>query len=162
TPTARARGSIRRTPSSASSTPACASPASPTTTARPATAPPAWRATTAAATPCAPACSTRAATPRRATRAPTPRFPTRGSATDRAPAGRAAWLGELAPDHRWAIALAAIAAMALSYFDRQTLSVLAPTVTKALHIDDRAYGWLSAGFTCAYFLATPLAGWVVD
>lgn len=52
--------------------------------------------------------------------------------------------------------------MALSYFDRQTLSVLAPTITKKLGIDDRAYGWLAAGFTIAYFLATPLAGRLVD
>jgi ACS family hexuronate transporter-like MFS transporter len=53
-------------------------------------------------------------------------------------------------------------AMAISYVDRQTLAVIAPSVTKALGISDEAYGWLGSGFAVAYLLAGPLAGSLVD
>jgi ACS family hexuronate transporter-like MFS transporter len=62
----------------------------------------------------------------------------------------------------WGVALLATLAMTLSYIDRQALAVLAPTVTKALAIDDAAYGWLGAGFFVAYFVGGPLAGALVD
>src|SRR4051812_17127752 len=62
----------------------------------------------------------------------------------------------------WAVSLAAMAAMALSYVDRQTLAVLAPTVTKALGISDAQYGWLGSAFAIAYLAAGPLAGALVD
>lgn len=62
----------------------------------------------------------------------------------------------------WALTLATVLALAISYVDRQTLSVLAPTVTKALGIDDAAYGWLSAGFSIAYLVGAPFAGLLVD
>jgi ACS family hexuronate transporter-like MFS transporter len=52
--------------------------------------------------------------------------------------------------------------MAISYVDRQTLSVLAPTVTKALSIDETAYGWLASAFSIAYLVAAPIAGRVID
>src|SRR5258708_33701096 len=51
--------------------------------------------------------------------------------------------------------------MAISYVDRQTLAVLAPTVTKALHIDDAQYGWLASAFSIAYLVAAPIAGKVI-
>jgi len=62
----------------------------------------------------------------------------------------------------WTVALAAMAAMAISYVDRQALSVLAPTVTKALGISDAAYGWLGSAFAFAYLVAGPFAGTLVD
>src|SRR5437870_5408052 len=62
----------------------------------------------------------------------------------------------------WAVALASMAAMALSYVDRQTLAVLAPTVTKALGITDAQYGWLGSAFSIAYLAAGPVAGALVD
>ncbi|GAC1530134.1 MAG: MFS transporter [Polyangiales bacterium] len=52
--------------------------------------------------------------------------------------------------------------MAISYVDRHTLSVLAPTVTRALRIDDAHYGWLAAAFSIAYLVAAPIAGRLVD
>lgn len=52
--------------------------------------------------------------------------------------------------------------MAVSYVDRTTLAVLAPSVTKALHISETEYGWLNATFSIAYLVATPLAGWWID
>jgi MFS transporter, ACS family, hexuronate transporter len=62
----------------------------------------------------------------------------------------------------WAVALAATLTMTVSYIDRATLAVLAPSVTKALDIDETAYGWLSASFSIAYLVATPLSGWWID
>jgi ACS family hexuronate transporter-like MFS transporter len=62
----------------------------------------------------------------------------------------------------WIVALAATLAMSISYVDRQALSVLAPTVTKALAISDAAYGWLGSAFAIAYLLAGPFAGVLVD
>lgn len=62
----------------------------------------------------------------------------------------------------WAVALTATSTMAVSYVDRTTLAVLAPSVTKALHITDPEYGVLTAAFSAAYLIATPVAGWWID
>jgi ACS family hexuronate transporter-like MFS transporter len=62
----------------------------------------------------------------------------------------------------WSIALAGTLAMAISFFDRQALSVLAPTVTAELHVSDAAYGWLGAAFSIAYLVGAPYAGWLID
>jgi ACS family hexuronate transporter-like MFS transporter len=62
----------------------------------------------------------------------------------------------------WALALTATLTMAVSYVDRQTLAVLAPTVTKALDISEQGYGWLVSAFSLAYLVGTPIAGRVVD
>ena len=52
--------------------------------------------------------------------------------------------------------------MSVSIFDRNTLAVLAPSVTKAMGISESAYGWLAAAFAGAYLAATPLAGRWID
>src|SRR5262245_20525854 len=52
--------------------------------------------------------------------------------------------------------------MAVSYVDRQTLAVLAPTVTTALGISEQGYGWLVSAFSIAYLVGAPLAGRLVD
>ncbi len=52
--------------------------------------------------------------------------------------------------------------MAVSYADRQTLAVLAPTVTRDLHITETAYGWLLSAFSLAYLIGAPLAGRWLD
>src|SRR5579884_3857605 len=52
--------------------------------------------------------------------------------------------------------------MAISYIDRQTLAVLAPTVTSALHISEEGYGWLASAFSIAYLVGAPLAGLWID
>jgi ACS family hexuronate transporter-like MFS transporter len=62
----------------------------------------------------------------------------------------------------WSVALAGTLAMAISFFDRQALSVLAPTVTAELHISDAAYGWLGSAFAIAYLMGAPYAGWLLD
>jgi MFS transporter, ACS family, hexuronate transporter len=62
----------------------------------------------------------------------------------------------------WSLAAATTLAMSLSYVDRQTLSVLAPTITKALGISDVGYGWLGSAFSFAYLAGGPLAGLWID
>ncbi len=62
----------------------------------------------------------------------------------------------------WTVAIVATLTMTVSYVDRTTLAVLAPTVTKELGISDAAYGWLASAFSIAYLIATPLAGWWID
>lgn len=52
--------------------------------------------------------------------------------------------------------------MTVSYFDRSTLAVLAPTVREQLDISGTAYGWLTSAFSIAYLVATPLTGWWID
>ena len=63
---------------------------------------------------------------------------------------------------RWAVVIVGTLTMTVSYVDRQTLSVLAPHVTKALHMTDAEYGWLGSAFALAYLISTPLSGWWLD
>lgn len=62
----------------------------------------------------------------------------------------------------WTIALTATMTMAVSYMDRQTLAVLAPTVTKELSISEVTYGWLVSTFSVAYLIGSPIAGRILD
>lgn len=62
----------------------------------------------------------------------------------------------------WALALVATFTMAVSYFDRQTLAVLAPDVTRALNLSETEYGWLASAFSIAYLVGAPLAGRWID
>jgi ACS family hexuronate transporter-like MFS transporter len=68
----------------------------------------------------------------------------------------------LSKSEAWALAGATVLAMSLSYIDRQTLAVLAPTITKALGISDVGYGWLGAAFSFAYLVGGPAAGVWID
>ncbi len=62
----------------------------------------------------------------------------------------------------WALVVVATLTMAVSYVDRQVLAVLAPTVTRALAIDETSYGWLTAAFSLAYLVGAPPAGRLID
>jgi ACS family hexuronate transporter-like MFS transporter len=64
--------------------------------------------------------------------------------------------------YAWLVAIVATLTMTVSYIDRNTLAVLAPTVTKALGISNEAYGWIGSAFSMAYLIGTPLAGWWID
>jgi ACS family hexuronate transporter-like MFS transporter len=69
---------------------------------------------------------------------------------------------ELSRRGAWLVAIAATLTMTVSYIDRATFGVLAPSVTKDLHISETAYGWLASSFNIAYLVATPIAGWWID
>ena len=62
----------------------------------------------------------------------------------------------------WILVAMATLTMAISYFDRQTMSLLAPTVCEKLHVSDSPYGDLTSAFSIAYLLATPFAGRMLD
>jgi len=62
----------------------------------------------------------------------------------------------------WTVAIVATLTMTVSYIDRATFGVLAPSVTAALNISEEEYGWLQSAFAFAYLIATPLAGWWID
>ena len=70
--------------------------------------------------------------------------------------------GGLSRRQAWVLTLVATFTMAVSYIDRQTLSVIAPTVQAQLGIDDVAYGWLVSAFSIAYLVGAPIAGRLID
>jgi MFS family permease len=62
----------------------------------------------------------------------------------------------------WSVALMATLGMSVCFVDRQTMAAIAPSVTKALAIDNTHYGWLLGAFSMAYLAFAPLAGVVID
>jgi ACS family hexuronate transporter-like MFS transporter len=70
--------------------------------------------------------------------------------------------GGLSRRQAWALVFVATFTMAVSYVDRQTLAVIAPTVQAKLAIGDERYGWLVSAFSIAYLVGAPLAGRLID
>lgn len=66
------------------------------------------------------------------------------------------------PKTRWLVAGLIFLASVLNYVDRQTLSLLAPTIQASLHLDDIAYARVLNCFLVAYTLAYLLSGPLVD
>lgn len=66
------------------------------------------------------------------------------------------------PHLRWWIVAALFLASALTYLDRQALSVLATTVQKDLGIDDRTYARIGQAFLVGYAAFYLASGWLVD
>ena len=66
------------------------------------------------------------------------------------------------PHLRWWIAGMLFLASVLNYLDRQTLSILAPTIQKELALTDQDYALVVNLFLVAYTAATLLSGRVVD
>ena len=60
------------------------------------------------------------------------------------------------------MALVGTLTMTVSFVDRSTLGVLAPSVTSALRISEAGYGWLVSAFSMAYLISTPLAGVFIE
>jgi ACS family hexuronate transporter-like MFS transporter len=63
---------------------------------------------------------------------------------------------------RWGIAVLLLLASILNYVDRQTLSILAPTIQADLRISDEEYGHIVSLFLVAYTVAYLLSGRIVD
>jgi ACS family hexuronate transporter-like MFS transporter len=62
----------------------------------------------------------------------------------------------------WFLVVVATLTMSVSYVDRQTFAVVAPSVTAAFGIDQTHYGWLVSAFSIAYLVFAPLSGIAVD
>jgi ACS family hexuronate transporter-like MFS transporter len=63
---------------------------------------------------------------------------------------------------RWYVAILLCFASQLNYLDRQTFSVLAGTIQKELHLDDRDYSVITTTFLWTYACAYAISGFVVD
>lgn len=50
----------------------------------------------------------------------------------------------------------------ISYIDRNTLAILAPTMNRELGLNNQQYGWVVTGFSLAYMLGSPLWGIWLD
>ncbi len=50
----------------------------------------------------------------------------------------------------------------ISYIDRNTLALLAPTILRDTHLSNQQYGFIISAFSIAYMLGNPLWGWVLD
>jgi len=63
---------------------------------------------------------------------------------------------------KWRLCGLLFLATTLNYLDRQTLSILAPTLQRDLHMDNAALGWLFAAFYYAYTFAQVAVGPILD
>jgi MFS transporter, ACS family, aldohexuronate transporter len=50
----------------------------------------------------------------------------------------------------------------ISYLDRNTLAVLAPTILKETHLNNEQYGFIISAFSIAYMLGNPVWGFLLD
>jgi len=63
---------------------------------------------------------------------------------------------------KWRLCLLLFLATTLNYLDRQTMSILAPTLQKEMHLDNEALGWLFAVFYYAYMFSQFAVGPLLD
>jgi ACS family hexuronate transporter-like MFS transporter len=63
---------------------------------------------------------------------------------------------------RWIIAALLFGETILNYLDLQTLSVLAPQLTKQLGLSNVQYAQIGEAFQVAYLIAFILGGWIID
>lgn len=69
---------------------------------------------------------------------------------------------QAAGSFRWAIVALLFAATAISYVDRQVLTVIAPTLRDQLAISNTGYASILTAFLLAYTFMQPVAGWLID
>lgn len=63
---------------------------------------------------------------------------------------------------RWLIVFLLFAATAISYVDRQVLTILAPTLRDELLISNTGYASILSAFLIAYTFMQPATGWLID
>src|SRR5437762_9260270 len=63
---------------------------------------------------------------------------------------------------RWAVVTLLFAATLVSYIDRQTVSVLAPVLQRALHLSNLQYATVGTAFLAAYAMSMWIFGAVFD
>lgn len=66
------------------------------------------------------------------------------------------------PWRLWAPAVSMLLVSLISYIDRNTLALLAPTILDATHLSAREYGWIISAFSVAYMVGNPLWGRWLD
>src|SRR5215467_7011113 len=63
---------------------------------------------------------------------------------------------------RWIPAVTMLLVSLISYIDRTTLALLAPTILKENGLTGEQYGFIISAFSLAYMLSNPLWGWILD
>ena len=63
---------------------------------------------------------------------------------------------------KWIPAVAMMLVSLISYIDRNTLALLAPTMLADLHLSGEQYGWVVSGFSIAYMIGNLLWGAWID
>ncbi|MBI4476449.1 MAG: MFS transporter, partial [Acidobacteria bacterium] len=66
------------------------------------------------------------------------------------------------PLHRWTPALVMMFVSLISYIDRNTLALLAPTMLRDLGLSAEQYGFVISAFSVAYMIGNPLWGHWLD
>ena len=62
----------------------------------------------------------------------------------------------------WLPAASMMLVTTISYIDRNTLALLAPSILRDAHLSNEQYGFILSGFSIAYMLGNPLWGRIVD
>src|SRR5262249_603368 len=62
----------------------------------------------------------------------------------------------------WLPAISMMLVTTLSYIDRSTLALLAPSILRETGLSNEQYGLIIAGFSIAYMFGNPLWGRIVD
>ena len=64
--------------------------------------------------------------------------------------------------YRWIPAISMLLVSLISYIDRNTLALLAPTILAETGLSGRQYGFIISAFSIAYMIANPLWGRILD
>src|SRR5579863_1601118 len=64
--------------------------------------------------------------------------------------------------NRWTPAVSMLLVSLISYVDRSTLAILAPTILRETHLNNEQYGYIVLAFSIAYMAANPIWGWILD
>src|SRR5688572_29396971 len=62
----------------------------------------------------------------------------------------------------WVPAVTMMLMSLISYIDRNTLAILAPTIRKVANMSETDYGWVITSFSIAYMIGNPVWGWILD
>src|SRR5690349_12843132 len=63
---------------------------------------------------------------------------------------------------RWVPAFTMMLVSLISYIDRSTLALLAPTILKETGLNAEQYGYIISAFSIAYMVSNPLWGAILD
>jgi ACS family hexuronate transporter-like MFS transporter len=64
--------------------------------------------------------------------------------------------------YRWVPTVSMMLVSLISYIDRNTLALLAPTILRETHLSAEQYGWIISGFSLAYTISNPVWGRILD
>ena len=63
---------------------------------------------------------------------------------------------------RWIPTLTMMLVSLISYVDRSTLNLLAPTILKETGLSNQQYGYIISAFSFAYMIGNPVWGMLID